>query len=326
MQAAKIDYVRFRLSFDAQQSGPEKVELEEVAELFRAKHGLTGKCYDVSDYFDKALHQRVLFFNAWGVVAEEMYHHLSSAWLFRLMRLDVRHGLDDAKIDFRAVYDMAEARAGAKYTVHRFKSPYKQKRQGRDAGGQGIVIGGQGAARRVSLYQRSNEGPAWEYQFSGKPLYMLIADLKANGTSGDHSFADELKARVLQDGVKYGTARLGASPEDIERGIVSTAPVNDYTNPEEVLDRIEQLWFVLPTEAQEAFLDTHAGLEPVEVAKLGDAMQMLDEAQWQEDEDHAYPIADEYADELLESAPEEELDGGLLNTEDRRAAYLKGWQ
>jgi hypothetical protein len=305
MQAAKVDYIRIRLTFDMQQAGAEKAELEEIAELMRAKVGETSKCYDVSAYHDKAIKQSVLFFNVWGATADEVFHWLSSAWLMRLMRIDVRHALDDTKMDFKAIYELAEARAGAKYTVHRFRSPYKQKRQGRDAGGSGVTIGGQGAARRISIYQRSNEGPAWEYQFSGKPLYTLLTDLKANGTSQDRSFQDEIVARVLEDGYRYSSQRFGTSVEGLERGIVSAAPLTDYTDPEAVLDRIEQLWLILPDDAQEAFLETKGNLTEHEAALIVEAASMLEEADWLEDEAGARP--DTSGIELVESEEPSDL-------------------
>lgn len=284
MQPARVDYVRYRLSFDAGVSTEQKMELEEHCQVLMANNGIGGKPYGISDYFDKALRHRVLFFNAWGELADRLYHWLPDAWLFQLMRIDVRHGLDAAKMDFPGIYEIAEAKAGARYTVHRFKSPYKQKRQGRDAGGQGVTIGGQGAARRLSLYQRSNEGPAWEYQFSGKPLYEMLASLRRDGVPTDTSFQDYLVERVAADGYKYSAARFGGAPESLERGIVSSMPLLDYTDPEAVLTQMDIFWDILPNAAQEAFLEAKATVNEADAARIVHASAMLEEADWMEDE------------------------------------------
>jgi hypothetical protein len=284
MQCARVDYVRYRLSFDAGLSSTQALELEDLCQDIKAQNDIPGKPYGISDYFDKALRTRVRFFNAWGELAEHLHFRLGEEWMWALMRIDVRHPLDAEKMDFPGIYTIAEAKAGNRYTVHRFRSPYKQKRQGRDSGGSGVTIGGQGAARRVSLYQRSSEGPAWEFQFSGKPLYAMLARLRRDGVSDGRSWQSNLTRMVAEDGYKYSAARLGGAPADLERGIVSSVALLDYTDPEAILTQMDIFWDILPNQAQEAFLESKATISEADAVRIVHASAMLEEADWQEDE------------------------------------------
>lgn len=93
----------------------------------------------------------------------------------KLNRLDVRMtvpdldalGLDVMWATFRA--------AGKARTVHRYSSPARSKRNGRDAGGDTLAVGSHKSDVRVSWYIRKGESGAIEVQCQGDVLKNIVA-------------------------------------------------------------------------------------------------------------------------------------------------------
>ena len=278
----RIDYVRLRVPFDtldaSEASEQWRADIEGICEL----HGYDRRCYATSSYFDQGLKKRIAFFNVWGEPSEFFFHNLSPSHFRYLLRVDYREELITEAVDWDNLFYYLRKRNQGKNTIKMIDSPFRSKANGRDIGGTGIMIGAESSDRRLTIYQRSKEGPAVEYHMAGAALRALVAGLLRDGAPLGRTLHAELYERIQVEAHTFALKKTGLSIEDIEQGTSVQNALQDYTNPEAVLQQMDLLYNVLPPDAKEAFHEAHLAVDEHTIARGVDGELFLDEGDWME--------------------------------------------
>lgn len=281
---ARIDYVRLRLPYDLENQTDSVLDWQEAVAIICKRHGISQKCYDVSSYFDRPLTRFVKFFNVWGEAAQHFFKVLLPSEFHHLMRLDYREPVDAPGLDFVALFTQAEERNGLRNTVKRFRSPHRARRQGRDAGGDGLTIGGEGAQKRATIYKRAAEGAAFEYQLAGKELKKLVTSALSKGLT-DNQTVNSVVYEALQAAAReFCTRKFGLSIEGMEAGLSIQTEVSDYTNEEQVLTQLSLLWGVLSDTGRKQFLIENTSAIGDEIDEMAAGELFTSAEDWDEDE------------------------------------------
>lgn len=165
----RFDYARFKI-----ECSPENWEA--IYNGFREARAT----FKASGDFDKSHKTNRLWYNAqagketwaldvWGEWAGIVWS-LDEWWFQWLTRLDVRRTLWEADKDTVMALGEHLNRAGGPYNVHTYNSKPATKRMGRDRGGVGFALGSHKSDLRISVYKRSGEPSAAEFQMTGRYL------------------------------------------------------------------------------------------------------------------------------------------------------------
>lgn len=164
MSPPVVDYARFVIRGDVD------LVLQKVEHLtsrfdavIQGGQGLKGDCksYPVPGTATKP-GGRV--WECWGTATQFVWGLDFKAWYLHLSRLDIRRevdGLDVLGLD--VIYQYFRAGSNAR-TVHRYHSPARQKRSGRNAGGDSFAVGSHKSDMRATWYIHRGQPCAYEVQ------------------------------------------------------------------------------------------------------------------------------------------------------------------
>lgn len=252
----RVDYVRIRVSADAHDQVIDLTRFEDLAAQVVSLHKLDGKPYDVQSHYDPQLKRHVRFFNIWGEAADYFFDELPATITRSIIRLDYRMEAQGEAPPVRAVYDAMERtkRGGRNTKTELHNSPIRQKRGGRDAGGQSAVSGGKDSDKRLSYYYRGHSSAALEGQFGGAYVAQLIQNAYNAWLSQDgDTFHDCARKEFYRALNALTQERVGCSADTIvdgqwyeQEGIVDTQ--------ESLLEWMDDAWGKLTPEAKQSFL------------------------------------------------------------------------
>src|SRR5690349_18513996 len=203
VQMRRIDYVRLRLPNDGLEKAEAAAEWTQSLDAICGYHGIDRKCYGFDMYFDPGLQRKVPYFNVWGEAADHFYRTLSLDEMRSLMRLDVRWTIDGEEIDFDMLFFLLKKRNRDLISTKLYTGRQRSKAGGRDTGGDYIGLGAEGSQRRVSIYNRSKQGPVWEFQCNGRALDTLRQNTFANLDTSKKTPQFALREAIEQEAQKY---------------------------------------------------------------------------------------------------------------------------
>ena len=280
---ARVDYITLRMPFD----GLEKAEFVRVATerviMCAAELRADLKCYRVTSYFDQGLQKHLATLNIWGPVADLFYHTFIGHYWKELSRLDYREPIVGQPLNWDEFFRITKARNKGRLRVDLIDSPARQKGTKRATGGTGLIIGAPDSARRLSYYQRAQEGPAFEFQFNGGELRKWLSPILKDGAPEGQLLERIVFDRLREEAHKHAALKTGLSIAELENGVSVPSAQIDYTEPEQVLQQLDLLFDVLPVEAQEAFIEAHTHADPDAVADAIERVRLTAADAWDEE-------------------------------------------
>jgi hypothetical protein len=192
------DYAKFLIECDADLWHHYYQELTRESHEFKAA-GEWLKCHKVNRlWFNKESGNETWSIDIWGEWAG-LVGRLPQQWLLFLKRYDVRAIIWDATRD--TVLDLGQhlQRNITTYNVHVYNTKPASKRLGRDRGGVGFAIGSHKSDLRLTVYKRTGEPVAQEFQCSGAMLSRMVTqvwnDLHTKGGEIDlfHALGREIR-------------------------------------------------------------------------------------------------------------------------------------
>jgi len=263
----RIDYVRIRVNGDKANRVNYGLELQQRVDQLCEKHGIAGKPRENYTLFDRALKLWVTNFNVWGRAADLLYNELQESEFNLVTRLDYRADCDNPDLDLELVGRVAFSQAKKKGLARSFHDgPVRSKANGRDVGGPSVVVGGQGSARRISLYQRGHEKPGVEAQISGDRIKKVIQsayDLKLT-TNGD--LHDIIRDYLLKELETLCRERLLHPLHAFLEGGQIDAQIEAEDTQYRVYEQMSLYWLFLDADKQEEFRNDISGNEWVNIA------------------------------------------------------------
>lgn len=302
VQMRRIDYVRLRLPNDGLEKAEAAASWTQALDRICDYHGLERKCYGFDMYFDPGLERKVPYFNVWGLAAEYFYRTLSVEELRNLMRLDVRWTIDGEGIDFDMLFFLLKKRNRDLISTKLYTGRQRKKTGGRDTGGDYIGLGAEGSQRRVSIYNRSEQGPVWEYQCNGLALETLRRNTLSQLDVSQKTPQFALREAIEQEAQKYFLKYTGFSADRLAAGLPEMRGIADYTDPGHLMSQLDLFWAALDPERREDWLSKNTNLDPATIARAAEVPMFRDAGQWEED---AAPV--EYTEAELEAMQQQML-------------------
>lgn len=280
---ARIDYVSLRIPFDSLEKAAfvnqATEDIIKCADSIRAHL----KCYRVRSYYDQGLKKHISTLDIWGPVAGVFFEAFANAYWPNISRLDYREPIIGKPINWDEFFRVTKARNKGRSRVDLIDSPLRNKDGKRPTGGTGLVIGAPDSARKLSYYQRAQEGPAFEFQFVGAEMRKWLSPILRDGAPEGRTMAMHVFLCLRDEAHRYATLKTGLSVADLEDGISVASADLDYTEPEQVLQQLDLLFDVLPTEAQEAFIEAHTTASPEAVSDAIERVRLTSADAWDEE-------------------------------------------
>ena len=137
---------------------------------------------------------------SWAGIVEVMPRH----WLEYLRRADVRATVWETSSEDVITVGQHLQRSVSSYNVNVFSTRPATKRLGRDRGGVGFAIGSHKSDLRVTVYKRTHEPVAQEFQLSGTMLRRLTGEVVEQTVLLGDAFSvwENLKAKMVVAGEK----------------------------------------------------------------------------------------------------------------------------
>lgn len=157
-------------------------------------------------WYDAASGKETWSLEVWGEWTQ-LVLFLPAAWIAWLRRFDVRAVVWDASEDAVLAVGQRLQQSVTRYNINVYSTRPATKRNGRDRGGKGFAVGSHKSDLRVTVYKRTGEPVAQEFQCTGTMLRRLVERVKE-----DRSFniPDVTAWGTLIGFVKaVGLARLG---------------------------------------------------------------------------------------------------------------------
>lgn len=290
----RVDYVRLRHASDGLERADLAEQWRERAELVAEELGISRRCYGNGMYYDSGLKKKISFFNIWGPGADLFFERLKLEEMRYLIRLDWREPIEPGKVDFEEMFITLKRKYKGTKRCDWLTSPPREKNDGRDTGGNSINIGAPGSQRRVSVYERGQEGPVWEFQIGGAALRNSINKWLSDHDNTDTRPVDTVRRQLERAAHAQFVKVIGITPVEMEDGTKVQGNIADYTDPEHVLHQMDLLWDILPPAAQESFLETHSTLDEHTIARVTEAHTLLDAANWMEEPDELREALEAY--------------------------------
>lgn len=164
----------------------------------------------------------------WGEWAG-LVEMFNPVWAVALKRFDVRAIVWDADGD--SIVEMGQhlQRTVTSHNVYTYSTKPASKRLGRDRGGKGFAIGSHKSDLRITVYKRTNEPCAQEFQITGAMLTRLTK--QAVKEVGPHSQVISIWTRLKQLCQDEGNKRLARVLESANVGtywpVIGSAAIPD---------------------------------------------------------------------------------------------------
>lgn len=253
----RFDYARIRYSTDHDLAQQKCNELKELIQLWKDNNPTQADGgFEFRVFPGGAAGERQYCLELWGSISECITWLDFTEYADRLMRLDVRASLPTATAQgIRELGDRLAQRKG-RLNITRYESKARSKMRGRNAGGVGVALGSHKSVYRATVYKRSNEPGALEFQYSGAALTACVntttkrrsiplVDNDPWAALRTHTYVSGMQRLENSSGVEYSTLL------DIVGGIRSSAQE----------DRLDQLelgimadWRLMPAERKPALL------------------------------------------------------------------------
>lgn len=164
----RIDYLRVKLTGETAAIMRMKTEFEDYVWRFAEPRNLTlSSLMNFGNIYDPAAKQWINTFETWGLCADHVFDMMPNYYVSQITRVDIRRESTELTVPLHALDELVRRNAGNKRsTITRLTSPIRSKKNGRDAGGDGVYVGSRDSDRRVAVYRRGKEAWAIEAQFS----------------------------------------------------------------------------------------------------------------------------------------------------------------
>lgn len=164
----RVDYLRIKLRGDAAAIMRMKAEFEDyVWQYAEPKNATLTSLMAFGSIYDPSIKEWFTTFETWGACADHVFDLMPNFYVSQITRIDIRRQSNDLTVPLHAIDELVRRNAGNKRsTITRLTSPIRTKKNGRDAGGDGVYVGSRDSDRRVAVYRRGNEPWAIEAQFS----------------------------------------------------------------------------------------------------------------------------------------------------------------
>ncbi len=189
--AERIDYVKVKYSGNAGETFDWKERIMVIIlDYCESRKLKTSAVSTFSRAYDREAGLWIEFFEVWGEAADHYFNEIAFTDRPNVVRIDYRAEIDRLFVRLDTIEHVVKVnRSRTRRTITRIDSPPRQKKDGRDAGGDMLAVGSKGSRRRVALYKRGNEPWALEAQFSqGVPfqLHQQAVDLYLNTEGMDY--------------------------------------------------------------------------------------------------------------------------------------------
>lgn len=267
----RIDYARIKLPQDVDACAARVYDLTELAETISRREQESGMWYGKTQSYQFQLKRWVGYWNCWGPLADVLFRHLSvSLYVKSITRLDWRQNVEGDTFDTTALeqhYDYYN-RGKRRVSIHKYSIATRNRREGRDAGGKGIAMGGKESPRRMTYYERGKEGPAVEFQANGQFLANLVHSAYTTYLAREEAvFADVMSELLQNEADKFCAEKLGFGTEVLVKGLFEQMEINSAQ--ESFLEQFDAFWDKADADAKEVIKQRINDDEWAEFVELG---------------------------------------------------------
>lgn len=164
----RVDYLRIKLKGDTAAIMRMKKEFEDYVWRYAEPRNATlTSLMAFGSTYDPMAKEWLNTFETWGLCADHVFDLMPDYYVSQITRVDIRRESNELTVPLHSLDELVRRNAGNKRsTITRLTSPIRTKKNGRDAGGDGVYVGSRDSDRRVAVYRRGNEPWAIEAQFS----------------------------------------------------------------------------------------------------------------------------------------------------------------